>query len=258
MNKAELEKLFLNLTEHSRKSNSDLPSFVDSKEVVNALSEVKREAWKKLLSSVASVEATEDDVLKPVAEFFNSEPVLKNYLQSHAQDEYFHAELFKGYVKETFSYVKTKRSLTDQLIYDRALPFLANRAQNRPIPFALAVLFYERYASFFYEKLKTQAAVDGLRGLVRLIEAVEKDERRHMIGIESVVHYIQLEKKIDFIDRVSTRSLLELLLVDVNQSRYAIYNRKVRRSMQAIGIDPDYICEKGKWSAKQVYSLMEA
>ena len=251
------EKRFRSLSEHSRQSNADLESYFDSESAIDALPRAKFEAYKKLLSSIATVEGIEHVMVHPVAHYFRANEPVYAYLESHARDENLHSELFQGYVRHCFRYEKKKRSLTDRIIYDRALPQLAKIARHRPVAFALGVSFLEKYASHIYVDVKRSAERDGLPGLTRLLEAVEKDERRHMVGIEAVIDELMRSGKIDRVDRVTARVILGLFLVDVSQSPYAIYNRHVRMNMLALGIDPDFIDGRGRHYAREALAILD-
>jgi ribonucleotide reductase beta subunit family protein with ferritin-like domain len=182
-----IEKKLHTLTEHARKPNEDLSVYLDSPAVIGALPPLRRLAYQKILSSIATVESTEEVILRPVAESVQKNAVLNAYLVTHANDEQLHADMVSHYVLKTLDYVKTKRSLTDRVIYDRILPRLADRAKDRPVSFALATYFLESMAEYVYRELKKSTIADGLTGLTKLIESIERDERRHLAGIECLI-----------------------------------------------------------------------
>jgi hypothetical protein len=92
----------------------------------------------------------------------------------------------------------------------------------------------------FYRILKRLAISDGLENLVGIIREIEKDELRHLAGLEELIDLVILR---DGMPRASdlwiARGILAVLRIDIDLRGWAVHNRKVRRRAVAIGIDPE-------------------
>ncbi|MBI3541685.1 MAG: hypothetical protein HY075_00200 [Deltaproteobacteria bacterium] len=210
--------------------------FVDK---VPALAADKREAWSAFLCSIATTESIETMIIEPIRRAFSWSPFVLEYLQAHGDDERRHYELLSGYVKRTFDYEKRRKSLSDVVVYGTLLPGFARVGHRKPLYLLAALRFYEAFSLDFYKILKTLATTDGLHSLVVLIQTIEKDELRHLAGLDALVRaHCEEHGPPSAADLLGIRSLLNLLLFDINIAPWAVYNRRVRRNALAIGVEP--------------------
>src|SRR5579859_156055 len=106
----------------------------------------KRQGWARFLSSIATTESIEAELIGPLRHVFAGEAEVQDYLTGHAADEQRHHETLRDYVKHTFGFEKRSRSLSDRMVYDTLLPRVAMLAHRRPLC-ALAILrFYEAFS----------------------------------------------------------------------------------------------------------------
>jgi hypothetical protein len=200
----------------------------------------KRTAWSKFLCSIATTESVEDLLIEPIREAFADSDAILRYLDAHGADERRHHELLTAYVSRTFGYVKRRRSGSDIVVYGMLLPGFSRIGRSRPAYLLTALHFYEAFSLEFYQTLKDLAARDGLPSLVRLIQLVEKDELRHRAGLEALIREDRRRHGAPgATDRLAIRSLLQLLLFDIDVRPWAFHNRRVRRNAIVIGIDPE-------------------
>lgn len=225
---------------------------------VSHLSPEKRLAWAQLLSSAASAEESEEMVIAPILKAFDFSPRLHQYLAMHAADESRHQVLLKTYVRETFQYVKKKKSLTDKIIYGGVFRGIRGITEKRPLAIIVATLFYEWFAEEFYSDLIQAAERDGLPELKNLFIEIERDEKRHRAGLKAVLAMWKREgKPVDAVDLAYTRALLEIVQIDVNTASWAIYNKKLRRNLTAVGMDPETIYQRSRAYAKRAYNELK-
>lgn len=224
---------------------------------IQKLSFPKISGWRRILSSVATTESVERTLMTPLEEAFSKNPEILNYLASHQQDETRHHELLNRYLKNTFQYVKSHRTLSDQVIYDQALPQVSKIFKTKPL-YGLAMLsFFEVYGINFYRNFKQQAQADGLRELARVVEQIEKDEIRHLRGLDLLLQYYFLSGgKLTWLDQKAIAACLKLLVLDVNMTSWAIHNREVRSSAIKIELDPKQLTQGARSAAKQIQSKM--
>lgn len=199
----------------------------------------RKMAWAQLLSSIASSEATEELLIRPLADFFkDKDREVYEYIVQHACDEEIHAQIFEKYVKKTFLYSRKDRSLTDKLIYDRLFKKVSAFSKNRPIPLMLAILFYEMCSDYFYKHLLKVAKKDKLNNLAHIIAQIDQDENRHRAGIKFVFkYYVNEIRPMDRIDKLATYFLLRVIWLDVNTGSYAFYNKEVVENFKTLGLD---------------------
>jgi hypothetical protein len=203
------------------------------------LSPARQKAWAKFLSSIATTESIEALLIGPLKDAFPGEADVQAYLAGHASDEQRHFETFRDYAKGTFGFEKRKRSLSDRVVYDTLLPWVATFARRRPIC-ALALLrFYEAFSVDFYRVLRRLAERDGLTGLLGIIRSIEKDELRHLAGLEELIRRLRARgQKTSWFDRAVVRVVLFALLADIDLRAWAVHNRQVRQHAREVGIDP--------------------
>ena len=227
------------LTEAGARSRPGLnETFHDSCEH-RCLSAEKQNAWANFLSSIATTESIETMLIEPIRKAFGSSMATLDYLDAHGDDERRHHQLLTSYVKRTFGFEKKHRSGTDLVVYGFLLPHFSRLGRYKPLYLLTPLRFYEAFSLEFYKVLKILAQADGLPRLVALIQSIEKDELRHLAGLDTLVHkYRENTGTPSRADLMLIRSVLNLLLFDINIAPWAVHNRKVRRNALTIGIDP--------------------
>ena len=196
----------------------------------------KRLGWAGFLSSIATSESVEHLVVEPLKEHFRDDPEIQEFIARQAEDEIRHYNMFSSYVLKHFQYKKTRKTLTDKIVYDRFLPMIAAYGKSRPLAILLVLQFYETFSIEIYRELKVIAANDGLGELIELIETVEKDEWRHLAGLKKMA-----KGPIPLRDRAIARLITLVLRFDVHAGRWAIHNQKLRKNLMRIGLDPAYV-----------------
>jgi rubrerythrin len=241
---------FEQLAAESEKSRSWYASPLEDN--CSGLPEEKKKAWAEMLSSVASAEATEEVIMKPLVEHFRNHGELQTYFAAHAQDEFVHAEALKKYVRATFAHEKKKKTLADQVIYGGLFTLFRRFAGTRPLPFIAALFFYESYSERFYDRLQKAAERDGLPVLREMVQRIEKDELRHRAGLKLILkEWSTLKGRADRIDLWLTKTLISVVKADVDTS--AFYNERVRRNMDTLGLGPSELDGfAGDYAAKSV------
>jgi rubrerythrin len=221
---------------------------------IDHLSPEERLAWAHILSSAASAEAEEENMVRPLADFFKNVTPIRDYIQFHAQDENRHARLLKEYIAKTFQYEKKTKTLTDKIIYEQIFTRLRNWGERRPLPFLATLLFYEMFAEEFYSQLKISAEKAGLQKLVQFFSVIQKDELRHLAGLKSLFSYWRHQEfPVTTADLAITRLLMMIVKADVSTHRLSFYNNRLRKNMIAIGIMPDWMSEQTSVFSKRTY-----
>lgn len=212
---------------------------LEPRDDASGLSLERRQGWRRVLSAVSTTEGTEHTLMAPIEEAFASDKELARYLASHKKDEARHHEWLKRYLKNTFQYVKTERTASDKIIYDKVFPQLGKLFRRKPL-YGLALLYFvEQFGVTFYKNFKAQAAADGLTELVAMLKLIEKDELRHMAGLDAILKaHVEENGSVSLLDRIAIRGCLEVMAFDVNMGALALHNRDVRNHMQKIQISP--------------------
>jgi hypothetical protein len=223
---------------------------------IGKLSQEKRAGWARFLSSIATTESIEEAIIAPIGiHHAFASPSAQEFLRHQEEDERRHFDLLTDYVKETFDYRKTKKSVSDLVIYDTILPKLGRLFRDWPVGPLVCIQFYEAFSLYFYKLLKECATRDELFGLVSILEAIEKDELRHLSGIGVLVQKWKETKGLPGkLEVTGIRALLQLLLIDIDLAPWAIHNREVRRSALAIGLD---VQKMGKAARKSANETLE-
>lgn len=219
----------------------------------------KQLAWAQILSSAASAEAEEKNMVLPLIEYFKEHPYIQSYIENHAADENRHAVQLKEYIHLTFGYEKKKKTITDQIIYDRVFKILKNWGERKPLPFLATLLFYEMFAEEFYDQLKLKAKLDGLPQLYRFFSIVQKDELRHRAGLNALFKLWEKQSwPIYKSDLLMTRLLMTVVKADINTHRLAFYNRRLRRNLRILGIDLADFTHKTLAFGEQAYQKIQS
>ena len=91
------------------------------------------------------------------------------------------------------------------------------------------------------------------------MRAIEKDELRHVTGVETLCR-IAVERNgrgPGPVDRLAIRALLEVMMLDVNMSRWAIHNREVREHFVKLGISPASIGRAAREARSRTLKFVE-
>lgn len=220
----------------------------------------QKAAWTTVLSSSASAEAEEEHLVRPLVAFFSFEPNVSEYISRHALDELRHASQLKVYLRETFSYVKTNRTLSDRIIYDQIFAKISPYVARRPLPFIATLMFYEIFAEDFYACLRAKAEEFSLPELATYLRSIQKDELRHRAGIKwlfSYWHYANLPVQKE--DPFLMKLFMLIVKLDISTSWWAFWNRKLRRSLKTLGINANEFSVKaekyGQMAREELASL---
>jgi hypothetical protein len=151
--------------------------------------------------------------------------------------------------------MKIHRSLSDQVIYDRILPFLSEKTADRPVIFLSIIHFYEAFSISFYKDLKECAKAQGLFRLSEIVASVEKDELRHLAGLELLIEELP-KRHSGLMDRLWMRAALELVLLDIRTAPWALHNRHIRQNLSYIGLSPSSIDRKATESAQKTLQFI--
>lgn len=225
------------LTRHSDDAQSDHGDWQPVDDLSEA-SPARQAAWKRILCSVASTERLEGTLLAPIREAFRDDPAALSYLDSQSRDENRHAQLLTRYVRNTFHHERKTRSLASRVIYDRLLPKVAESFREHPIVGLALLLTYERFSLKFYPQLREAAEKDGAAVLLQLVQRVEKDELRHLAGVEALIgREIRRNGPVSAGTLVAARAALAIFRVDSSMSPLALHNREVRGHLLALGFD---------------------
>lgn len=214
----------------------------------------QKKAWAEILSSAATAEGEEESMVRPLRDFFSQTAALNEYIELHAQDEHRHAEMLRDYVFKTFQHQKKKKTFTDRFVYDFLFKKIKTFASHRPLPFLTTLYFYELYAEEFYSQLKKQSAHFQLPHLNEFFSTIQKDELRHIAGLKALIQVWAQEKwAVTWMDLALTRFLMTIVHFDVNTSRWAFYNKRLRRNMMTLGLDPEFFQKEAARHARFSY-----
>lgn len=230
-------------------------NYVVKADVCDHLIESQKQAWAEILSSAATAEGEEENMVRPLRDFFKSIPILNEYIELHAQDEHRHASMLQLYILKTFQYEKKQRTFTDRVIYDFLFQKLRAQAAHRPLPFLTTLYFYELYAEEFYSQLKKQSEVFKMPHLTEFFSTIQKDELRHIAGLKALIQVWSQEKwSANLYDLVLTKFLMWVVRLDVNTGWWAFYNKKLKRNMKILGLDPEFFYKESSRHAQNSYN----
>ncbi|OQW48197.1 MAG: hypothetical protein A4S09_13895 [Proteobacteria bacterium SG_bin7] len=224
--------------------------FIDD---IAKLTAAKRMAWSGILSSIATAESMEEKVLRPMVGAFSFSSVASAYMNVHIADEHRHADALKEFNLKIFKHVKTKKTLTDKVIYEFLFGNIERLILKRPIPFLAGLYFYELFSEKLYVQIKAAAKRDGLNSLAELVTAIEKDEFRHRAAVKILFSLWRKSRTTDRWDLVLTRIFLSIVRTDVNTSKFAIYNKQLRTNMLTLGIDAGQLWAQSGVAARKAY-----
>jgi hypothetical protein len=234
-----IERINAEFRETQKNTQDPIPDSVEH------LTTEQREAWRSILSSAASAEGEEEHMVRPLVDFFAFAPAISAYVNLHAADELRHAKQIKTYLYETFGYVKTQKTLSDRIIYDQIFARLHNLILKRPLPFIATLLFYEIFAEDFYAQLRSKAETMNLPQLTCYLRGIQKDELRHRAGVKWLFSYWgQSNLPVYKSDVFWMNLMIFIVKMDISASWWAFWNRRLRRSLKTLDIQPDYFSEK--------------
>ena len=252
-----------NLTEHSAKAqkllgNGDVQALLlleDDFKKMKKRNPIRYQSWIRVLSSVAKTESVEAVVIRPLVKAYRKNRVIQDYLKAHGQDEERHGALLERYLKNSFDFTRPlKPTASDRLIYQGLLPRVAESFTRRPI-YGIALLHcYEKFAVHLYTEMKREAEKDDSHSLLKLIQAIEKDELRHIAGMETLLT-LEVKKNKSLSTRALTTLSLGVVLLDVNMSPFAFHNRELRSRLMSLGISPRFVNQCAKNAAKSTLSF---
>jgi hypothetical protein len=244
------------LVDHAIKINErpfDPPAADEAKGVDPAL----QAAWGRFLLSIATTESIEESLISPLKKTFQNNPLAQQCLHFHAIDERRHFSTLTEYVFRTFHLRKTKRSHSDVIVYDTILPKITSALGRSPACLIGILYFYEIFSVDFYKSLKEKAHQSSLPQLVTLIQALEKDELRHLACLETLMAHLEPRGRLKTsVDQLALRAILELLMIDIETSPWAIHNRKVRKTVLTIGLSPATLSKSARRAAKKALHLI--
>jgi hypothetical protein len=231
---------------------TDRLKFKDNTEELTA---TRFSGWKRVISSIATTEGAEEGFISPLVNFYSNEPQLAEYISSHQEDEARHSRILKDYLKSSFDYVKTHRTISDQIVYDRIFPILARVFTKKPLYCLSMVLFFEVFATGIYSEIKRQAESDHLSSLCHILTVIQKDEARHLTGIQLLISDYHLRfGRPGILDQIAIGLCLFLIMIDVNVTVFALHNRCLRKNIIYLGIDPWLLNRSSYRSFKKVFN----
>jgi len=214
------------------------------RDTVNHLTAEKSQGWCRLLSSVLSAETLEKTLILPLIDTFKDEPVIQNFFKSQSSDEQRHQDMLAWYLLKTFNFQRKKKTLANRIFMDGFIGPLSLMIRHRPLLGIVFLHLYEDYGNTFYGIIRAQAKKDNLEGLLRMLKVIEQDERRHSAGLESMIHYIFESRGLPpKWELFLVKSALKYFALDANLSRWAFYNRDVRRAVSQIELNPDELTQ---------------
>ena len=218
---------------------------------VSGLSPEKARAWPELLCSMGSAEGTEENLMIPLLDAFAGHPQHQSYLRLHAEDESRHADAFRKYSEVTFQHRKKGKTFTDRVIYDGVFQAIRKVGAKRPAPILAGIYFYEFFTEKFYRQVIEAARRDGLVNLETMLTRVEKDELRHRAGVKYLLGQCgKLVRPLDAIDSLLAKTLVGIVVMDINMHPAAIYNRRVQRNLKTLGFSTDELFREAITCAK--------
>ncbi|HEX4925746.1 MAG TPA: ferritin-like domain-containing protein [Bdellovibrionales bacterium] len=218
------------------------------------LSPEKRLGWAGLLSSIATSESAEQLVVEPLVENFGADPELKELIERQAADEVRHYRIFTSYNERVFQFRKTKRTLTDKIVYDRFLPLMSAVGRRRPQAILLILQFYESFSIEIYKELKRLAQNDRLYELAEIIDETERDEWRHLAGLKRISKATRKGSVTQF-DRWLARLITLVLRFDVHAGPWALHNKKLRKNLERIGFDPAIMVRAAAFASARTHEF---
>lgn len=228
--------------------------YVVTADACDHLTPEQKKAWAEILTSAATAEGEEENMVRPLRDFFSKTPDLNEYIELHAQDEHRHAHMLSDYVFKTFQHQKKRRTITDKIVYDFLFQKIKTLASNRPLPFLTTLYFYELYAEEFYSQLKKQSAHFKLANLNDFFGTIQKDELRHIAGLKALIQIWSQQKwSVGWLDLALTKFLMFIVRFDVNTGSWAFYNKRLRRNMTILGLDPGFFHNESKKHAVTAY-----
>jgi hypothetical protein len=227
------------LARHGREAHARTADWNWSDDLAHLSSE-RRAAWARVLSSLATAESIEETVLLPMVEGLRHDSEAVEYIKVHGRDEERHFKLLSRYLRNTFGYRKKHRTLTDRMIYDGVLPRLVKSFRRKPIPGLAMIHAYEKISLPYYAALRREAQADGAQNLVTLIRIIEKDELRHVAGVEALLgQEIARNGGLSWLDQGMIRGVLQMVRTDADLGPWAFHNRELRTCIERLGIDAD-------------------
>lgn len=207
----------------------------------------------RVLSALMTGEGSEALVFEPMLASLNGSSSgskrLAAYMEQHSQDEQRHADSLQTYLKETFSYQKSRKTVTDVLLYDALVPRAAAWIRREPRLGTAVLMAYEIYTSYVYNALHGRAQALRLPTLASLAAGIMEDEKRHLAGVLWLGrHFPALSLR----GRLRLKFLLRVFRWDVGIGRASLHNRSLRRGFIGVGID------EGGFSAMVRRSASEA
>ncbi|MEQ1876737.1 MAG: ferritin-like domain-containing protein [Bdellovibrionia bacterium] len=209
-----------------------------------------RKGWAGFLSSIATSESVERLVVEPLLAHFQNAPEIRELIETQAADETRHYQMFSDYVQKHFGYRKTHKTLTDRVVYGGFLPLIAAIGRRRPLSILLVLRFYETFSIEIYRELKKLAEQNGMTVLRELIESVERDEWRHLAGLKKMSG-----GNVPWLDRAAAHAIALVLRFDVHAGLWAIHNKKLRKNLLRIGLDPEYVNQAARLAQRKTLAL---
>ena len=226
---------------------------------VSHLSERKVRSWCKVISGVSTTESIEDLLIGPMLNSKNEDPKVKAYLKYHGADESRHHKMLDQYLESSFKYIKTSDTFSDILFHNVFFPMVTKIFNKKPIYGYILLRALEKFSILFYDSLEKCAKSDGMNSFVELLGVVKKDELRHIAGVTELIKYeISKHGPLSRIDIHFVKGLITVMLLDINLSQFAIHNRKMRKSMIEIGIDPEKFNHDCKTMVDESFQFLES
>lgn len=252
------DERFEHLAERARETDRTYRDrvFADSPET---MSDVRRAAWCRVLTSAANSEFLEEVLLAPVAEAFRGDRAAAGYLGTHGRDEQRHGDLLRRYVKETFWQERRGSGVFTRLLYGALMPAVSRLFRSRPL-YGCALMFaYEKFSLTFYREAAGAAQADGADALVQLLQTIGRDEAHHLAGVELLMRRLLARgRRPGRADRGAIRAILGLVVLDTDFRPWALHNRGFRAHLDVLGIDPSRISRAARTAAEETIDRIES
>jgi hypothetical protein len=218
----------------------------------NKLSELKKKGLCRVLSGVASTELLEELLLTPLIEAEKNK-IRKEYFRIHSQDEERHFQLLSRYLKSSFGFVKTKKTLSDYLFYGFFFPVYVILFKKKPLYTLILIYCFETLSIYFYNHILLVSKREDLNELTKLLELIKKDEMRHIAGIKTQMNIMATmgHPAIGKFGRAFIKTLLNFFILDVSMSKWDFHNRSMRQRMKNLGVDTEKFTSEIKANKKQ-------
>lgn len=202
------------------------------------LPEAQVAAWRRVVASFALTEANEGRALAPVAQGLASAglafPEVLAFFDGQGRDEHRHAEAFAAYHQHAFGVRPGKpSSAASAWVFEQLIALAERTAATRPLRVLLPLLVLERATVAYVGQLRR--AAQGQPGLLALLDAVMKDEARHVAGVGFACQALAAAQPPSRMERLVLAAMTKAIALDMK--RQAWWKPSLKGHMAALGVD---------------------